>query len=153
MSAAALLCRTSGRGASAAVLALAVVLAGCGGSGASPAPSPTEPASSSPAATADSSPALPSSVGPSAVATLPVPASPVTGVVIDVVASGLADVTGMTLRLDDGRSFEFRIGSLENGAEFPPGHLKEHMATSSPVKVWFRLEGTELVAYRIEDAG
>jgi hypothetical protein len=115
-----------------AILVLAAGLAACGG-GASPLPSPT--------------------TGPSAVATIPLPASPVTGVVIEVSASGLADVSGMTLRLADGRALEFRIGSLENGAEFPPGHLKEHMATSTPVRVWFRLEGTELVAYRIEDAG
>jgi hypothetical protein len=124
-----------------AVLAVAAGLAACDGS------------SASPAATAGASSTVPASAAPTSVASLPLPASPVTGVVTEVSASGLADVSGMTLRLDDGRSFEFRIGSLENGAEFPPGHLKEHMATSSPVKVWFRLEGTELVAYRIEDAG
>ena len=46
----------------------------------------------------------------------------------------------------------FKIGTLENGAEFPPGHLAEHLATSSPVRVYFRAEGPDLVVYRLEDA-
>jgi len=79
--------------------------------------------------------------------------SPVTGVLIDIDAAGLSQVTAFTLRLDDGRQLTFRIGTLENGAEFPPGHLAEHLATSSPVRVFFRREGPALVAYRLEDAG
>lgn len=75
-----------------------------------------------------------------------------TGVVIAVDARGLADVRGFTLRTDDGRSLTFRIDALENGAEFPPGHLAEHQATSQPVRVSFRADGDELVAFRIDDA-
>jgi hypothetical protein len=81
-----------------------------------------------------------------------IPASPVDGVLLDIDASGLTEVTGFTLRLDDGRSFEFLIGTLENGAEFPPGHLAEHLASSSRVRVSFRVDGSNLVAYRLEDA-
>jgi hypothetical protein len=77
----------------------------------------------------------------------------VTGVVVSVDSAGLAKVSGFTLRLSDGTQQAFRIGVLENGAEFPPGHLKEHAVTAAPVRVYFRLEGQDLVVYRIEDAG
>lgn len=82
-----------------------------------------------------------------------VPASPVEGVVISVDSAGLGDVRGFELRTGEGRVLAFSIGSLENGAEFPPGHLAEHVATSQPVRVSFRTSGDDLVAYRIEDAG
>ncbi|MEW6223054.1 MAG: hypothetical protein AB1627_00345 [Chloroflexota bacterium] len=100
------------------------------------------PASGSPGATAGSTDAAPGSV----------PYSPVSGVLVHIDATGLSEVTGFTLRLDDGRSFEFLVGTLENGVEFPPGHLAEHLATSTPVRVSFRVDGTNLVAYRLEDA-
>lgn len=79
-------------------------------------------------------------------------ASPVDGVVTSVDAAGLTDVRGFTLS-NGGFSFAFRLGALENATEFPPAHLAEHQATSSPVRVWFRLEGGVRVAYRLEDAG
>lgn len=78
--------------------------------------------------------------------------SPVTGVLVHIDAVGLADVKGFTLRFADGTEAAFRIGILENGATFPPGHLAEHMASSSPVKVFFRPDGVDRVVYRIEDA-
>jgi hypothetical protein len=81
------------------------------------------------------------------------PASPLTGVLTDIDATGLSEVTGFTVRTNDGTEVRFRIGVLENGAEFPPGHLAEHLATSSPVRVYFRAEGADLVVYRLEDAG
>ena len=52
----------------------------------------------------------------------------------------------------DGRELEFAIGTLENGAEFPPGHLAEHQALASPIRVWYRTEDDALVAFRLEDA-
>lgn len=110
------------------VLSLALTLAAC--SRASPSVSP---ASSAPAASS-------------------IPASPVVGVVTHVDASGLASVAGFTLRTADGRVLDLAIGTLENGAEFPPGHLAEHQATAAPVRVSFRAEGSRLVAYRIDDA-
>ena len=77
----------------------------------------------------------------------------VQGVVVAVDGSGLADVRGFTLRRIGGETLEFRIGELENGNEFPPGHLAEHQATAQPVTVYYRMEGDELFAVRLEDAG
>lgn len=74
------------------------------------------------------------------------------GVVIKVDAVSLTDVRGFTIRTPDGRTVGFRIGALENGAEFPPGHLGEHVATATPVRVTYRDEGGELVAVRLDDA-
>ena len=61
-------------------------------------------------------------------------------------------MTAFTLRTNSGQQVTFRIGTLENGDLFPPGHLAEHLATSSPVRVFFRQDGADLVAYRLEDA-
>jgi hypothetical protein len=80
-------------------------------------------------------------------------ASPLTGVLTHIDSAGLSQVTGFTMRLDDGREMTFRIGVLENGSQFPPGHLAEHLATSTPVRVSFRQEGGDLVVYRLEDGG
>jgi hypothetical protein len=133
-----------GRHAGAAtVLALIVIgaaVAACGGSSAT-ASGPA--ASVAPVATASTSP------GSSAAAI----ASPVTGVLVHIDSTGLASVSGFRLRLDDGREVTFRIGTLENGDQFPPGHLAEHMASADPVRVYFRPVGSDLVVYRIEDAG
>ena len=76
----------------------------------------------------------------------------VVGVVTSVDSVGLTDVRGFTLRGQDGRDLAFRIGVLENGAEFPPGHLAEHQTLRTLVRVWYRSEGRELVAFRLEDA-
>ena len=81
-----------------------------------------------------------------------VPTSPVDGVLLHIDATGLSDVTGFTLRLTSGREITFRIGTLENGDQFPPGHLAEHLATASPIRVYFRVDGPDLVVYRLEDA-
>ena len=52
----------------------------------------------------------------------------------------------------DGASTAFDIGALENGAEFPPGHLVEHQSTAQPIRVWYRTEDGRKVAIRLEDA-
>jgi hypothetical protein len=83
---------------------------------------------------------------------LPPLVSPATGVLTHIESEGLSKVTAFTLRTADGRQTRFEIGVLENGAQFPPGHLAEHMANASPVRVFFRDEGGgRLVAYRLED--
>jgi hypothetical protein len=100
------------------------------------------------------------SLGPVATASIEAPASgspapvtsPVTGVLLSVDAQGLAEVKGFTLRTDGGREVAFVIGTLENPVDFPPGHLAEHLATSSQVRVFFRADGDRLVVYRLEDA-
>jgi hypothetical protein len=75
-----------------------------------------------------------------------------TGLVVAVDSSGLTDVRGFSIRTADGRTVAFRIGVLENGAQFPPGHLLEHVATGVKVVVTYRRENGELVAVRLDDA-
>jgi hypothetical protein len=100
-----------------------------------------------------SSIAEPASAAPDdTVAASAMPASPVDGVLIHIDATGLSDVSGFTLRLVTGREITFRMGTLENGDQFPPGHLASHMASSAPIRVWFRADGPDLVVYRLEDA-
>lgn len=74
------------------------------------------------------------------------------GVIIAVDSSGLTDVHGFTLRSNDGQVMVFSLMALENGVEFPPGHLAEHQLTASPVRVWYRPGDDPLLAIRLEDA-
>jgi hypothetical protein len=74
------------------------------------------------------------------------------GVVVSVDAVSLTDVRGFAIRTADGRIVVFRVGSLENAAEFPPGHLAEHAVTAAPILVTYRDEDGEHVAIRLEDA-
>lgn len=74
------------------------------------------------------------------------------GVVVAVDARGLGDVRSFAIRTGDARTVEFRLGDLQNGGEFPPGHLVEHQATSEEIRVFYRMAGGERVAYRLEDA-
>jgi hypothetical protein len=76
----------------------------------------------------------------------------VVGVVVAVDSQGLGDVRGFTLRLPGGEQQTFSLRALENGTQFPPGHLAEHQATAAPVRVTYRVEGTERLAIRLEDA-
>jgi hypothetical protein len=80
------------------------------------------------------------------------PPSPVEGVVVAVDSSGLGRVAGFTLRVPGGASFQFELGALENATEFSPSHLAEHMASSQPIRVFFRIEDGRAAAYRLEDA-
>ena len=73
------------------------------------------------------------------------------GVVVGVDSAGLAHVRGFTLRSDTGETVTFIIGDLENGAQFPPGHLVEHQSTAQRIRVWYRTEGATKVAVRLED--
>ena len=126
--------------ARAAILASAVILVACGTGGA-PSSSSSGPSGVAPL------PSDPSTLEPVGVA------SPVTGVVVAIEASGLEDVTGFTLRSDAGVTVGLRIaGPLENAAEFPLGHLGSHMASAEPVRVYFRRVGGALIVQRIEDA-
>jgi hypothetical protein len=67
-------------------------------------------------------------------------------------SEGLTRVRGFTLLTGPGTETSVTLGILENGVEFPPGHLAEHMSTSSPIRVFFRDAGGTLLVYRIEDA-
>ena len=74
------------------------------------------------------------------------------GIVTAIDSEGLTAVRGFTLRSADGTEQVYAIGSLENGVEFPPGHLAEHQALATPVRVWYRTEAGQRVAFRLEDA-
>ena len=86
-----------------------------------------------------------------AVASQPALQSPVEGVVLHVDSPGLGQVTDFTL-LTGGRQVLFTMGTLEDPLDFPAAHLAEHVASSEPVRVYFRVEGSSLVVYRLEDA-
>lgn len=78
--------------------------------------------------------------------------SPVDGVVVAVDSAGLGQVRDFVLRLPDASTITFTLGPLENATEFSPSHLTEHLASSEPIRVSFRLENGSPVAYRLEDA-
>jgi hypothetical protein len=81
------------------------------------------------------------------------PSSPVDGVVISVNSTGLTEIHDFTLRTTDGFNLTFQIGQLENPTQFSPGHLKEHQATGSPIRVFFNRDSTrQMIVYRLEDA-
>jgi hypothetical protein len=75
-----------------------------------------------------------------------------TGVVVGVDSVSISDVRGFRIREAGGRTIEFALGVLENGAQFSPGHLVEHIASGVPVVVSYRDERGTLTAYRLEDA-
>jgi hypothetical protein len=74
------------------------------------------------------------------------------GVIVSVDSAGLTEVKGFELRAADGRTLAFSLERLANGASFPPGHLVEHQASASPVRVWYRSDGGVLFAIELEDA-
>ena len=105
------------------VIALALGVAACGGPDATPGPT----------------------VAPGSLV------SPVEGVPIHIDAEGFTKVTAFTLREDDGTQATIAMGVLENGDQFPPNHLAEHLAGGTRVRVFFRDENGMPTAYRIED--
>ena len=89
---------------------------------------------------------------PSGASGAPPDAQHVVGVVTSVDSSGLTNVTGFGLRTADGTTMTFSLDALENAVEFPPGHLVEHQASASRIRVWFRTDGGVDRAVRLEDA-
>jgi hypothetical protein len=80
------------------------------------------------------------------------PPSPITGVVIAVDSQGLGQVRAFAIKLPDGSAFDLALGPLENATEFSPAHLSEHMATSEPIRAYYRIEAGVPTVYRVEDA-
>lgn len=74
------------------------------------------------------------------------------GIVSSIDSEGLTAVRSFSLRNQDGTEHVYLIGRLENGDEFPPGHLAEHQALATPIRVWYRTEDGQRVAFRLEDA-
>jgi hypothetical protein len=75
-----------------------------------------------------------------------------TGIVVAVEASSLSNVQGFSIRTTDGRTVDFRMGTIENATQFPPGHLAEHKVSLVPVRVTYVDEAGGPVAVRLEDA-
>ena len=115
--------------------------------------SPTT-ASAQASATAEATASTEATATAEATGTAEVPATAeATGVVVEVdTGGGLGDVSGFTLRVPGGELLTFSLRELENGVEFPPGHLVQHQADAFPVRVLYRMEGSERLAIRLEDA-
>lgn len=130
-------------------LLVLVIVVACNGSPATtPVPSAASPSAVPPSPASSATPA------PSEAASAPnavVPDSPAAGIVVGV--DGSAPVKGFTLRTNDGTTFQFVIGQLENADEFPAEQLAEHQASAAPILVFFRPVNGQLVVYRMEDAG
>ena len=75
-----------------------------------------------------------------------------TGIVVAVQATSLSNVEGFSIRTADGRTVDFRMGTIENPTQFAPGHLAEHKVSLVPVRVTY-VDGTDgRIAVRLEDA-
>ena len=78
----------------------------------------------------------------------------VTGVVTSVDASSLTKLNGFTLHTDDNRTLVFKVApdadrDPQNG--FVAGHLRTHALAATKVKIFYREENGELLAFRLED--
>ena len=62
-------------------------------------------------------------------------------------------VTGFTLRTQQGETIVFVIGTLElDGVAFAASHLVEHAVTLQPIAVAYRVRDGKNVAHRLVDA-
>jgi hypothetical protein len=75
-----------------------------------------------------------------------------TGIVVAVEATSLSSVQGFSIQTTDGRTVDFRVGALENGSTFPPGHLAEHKVSLVPVQVTYVDRDGAHVAVALVDA-
>ena len=77
----------------------------------------------------------------------------VRGIVMAVQQSSPAQVQGLTLRSDAGQVLVFEIGELESGGgSFPAVHLRDHLASASPIAVRYVVKGERLIVIRLADA-
>ncbi len=80
------------------------------------------------------------------------PGKAAAGIVIAIDAPG-GEVTGFTLRTQQGETMSFVVGNLEvDGAAFAAPHLAEHAVTLQPIAVAYRVEGGANVVHRMVDA-
>ena len=74
------------------------------------------------------------------------------GIVIAVDAPA-GEVTGFTLRTQQGETLPFVIGTLDaDGAAFAASHLVEHAVTLKPIAVGYRVQDGTNVVHRLVDA-
>lgn len=77
----------------------------------------------------------------------------VRGIVVAVQQSSPAEVQGFTLRSDAGQLLVLEIGKLESGGgSFPAVHLRDHLASASPIAVRYVVKGERLIVIRMADA-
>jgi hypothetical protein len=75
------------------------------------------------------------------------------GIVISVTGSTPAEVSSFSLRTAEGELLEFGVGRLQTGGlAFPAAHLRDHLASASPVEVVYELQDGRRVAIRLSDA-
>ncbi len=80
------------------------------------------------------------------------PGKAAAGIVIAVEAPA-GEVTGFTLRTQQGETLAFVIGVLEiDGAAFAAAHLAEHAVTLQPIAVGYRVRDGANVVHRMVDA-
>ena len=77
----------------------------------------------------------------------------VEGLVTAVDQASVSKVNAFTLRTDAGEELEFAVGKLDlSDGGFNASHLREHMASSTPVLVDFTVADSGKVATRLTDA-
>ena len=76
--------------------------------------------------------------------------SEISGVVVEVRATGLTEIDSFTIRAED-RTYEFLV-TAETELAFPPAHLNEHRVSGEPVQVTFEREDDGLYALTVDDA-
>ena len=72
----------------------------------------------------------------------------VTGLVLEVVGRGLAEIESIRLRDDDGRVWEF---STDGPVGTNAAHLRQHQLAGERVSVTYREEGGRLIAVAVGD--
>jgi hypothetical protein len=75
-----------------------------------------------------------------------------TGIVVAVEATSITSVQGFSIRTADGRTVDFRVGTLENASAFPPGHLATHKVSLVPIQVTYVDRDGGHVAVALVDA-
>jgi hypothetical protein len=78
----------------------------------------------------------------------------VRGVLLDVEAPSIQQVTSFTLRTDAGQELHFVTAPDFNQGvshQMTPGHMRQHMALADPVDVTYRDDGGTLVALSAVD--
>lgn len=75
--------------------------------------------------------------------------APIDGPVVAIQGDGTAG-SHIQVRSADGTVVDFLVGKLMH--EMPAHHLADHMARGAPVRVYFRYDNRQAVAYDIVDA-
>ncbi|MBA3777872.1 MAG: hypothetical protein H0X16_00945 [Chloroflexi bacterium] len=75
-----------------------------------------------------------------------------TGVVLAVEGDSPVNVRSFSLRTPEGQTVQFEVGQLRlEGGAFAAAHLREHLSSSEPVRVVYRMEGSRRIAVALFD--